>query len=141
VTIIGTMPFLIIWYLTSPMVMWIHMRVPNKYRKSKHVVDLFLDNPPADTELAITNMGAMLKPRVSHVRISDLKPETKRFGLVNFTRDTTKENAQRKWWMFRAVGNFKIEDAIKPAGAKTPWVWNSVARHIRQRAAEEKAIK
>lgn len=114
------------------------MRVPDKYRRSKHVLGLYLDNPPADAEVAITNMGAIFKPRVSHVRISDLKPERKRFGLVNFTRDTTKENAQRRWWMFRAVGDFKIEDeTTMPAGSKTKWAWEAVARRIRQKALEK----
>lgn len=134
--VIGSTPFLLIWYLTSPMAVWIHMRLPDKYRRSKHVADLFLNNPPADAEVAITNMGAMLKPRVSHVKVSDLKPESRRFGLVNYTRDTTKENAQRKWWMFRAVGNFRIEDEI--TGSKSKWAWDSLARRIRQREIEEK---
>lgn len=113
------------------------MRVPDKYRRSKHVLDLFLDNPPADAEVAITNMGAIFKPRVSHVRISDLRPERKRFGLVNYTRDTTKENAQRRWWMFRAMGGFRIEDETT-TGSKTKWAWEAVARRIRERAVEEK---
>lgn len=135
--VLGTTPLLAIWYLTSPMVVWIHMRVPDKYRRSKHVLDLFLDNPPADAEVAITNMGAIFKPRVSHVRISDLRPERKRFGLVNYTRDTTKENAQRRWWMFRAMGGFRIEDETT-TGSKTKWAWEAVARRIRERAVEEK---
>lgn len=137
VAVASTIPFLAVWYLTSPMVVWIHMRVPDKYRRSKHVVDLLLDAPPADTEVAITNMGAIFKPRVSHVRISDLKPERKRFGLVNYTRDTTKENSQRKWWMFRAMGGFRIEDETT-TGSKTKWAWEAVARQIRTRAGEKK---
>ncbi|POS75924.1 hypothetical protein DHEL01_v205691 [Diaporthe helianthi] len=141
--IIGSAPFLLIWYLTSPMVVWIHMslpvkhrRLPQRYRRSKHVEDLFLDKPPAEAEFAITTMGAVLKPRVSHVKASDLKPERRRFGLVNYTRDTARENAQRKWWMFRAVGNFRIED--ETTGSNTKWPWDTVARQIRQRALEEK---
>ncbi|KAG8159628.1 hypothetical protein KVR01_010265 [Diaporthe batatas] len=134
--VIGSTPFLLIWYLTSPMAVWIHMRLPDRYRRSKHVADMFLNDPPADAEVAITNMGAMLKPRVSHVKVSDLKPARKRFGLVNYTRDTTGENAQRKWWMFRAVGNFRIED--ETTGSKSKWAWDSLARRIRQRAVEEK---
>lgn len=134
--IIGTVPFLAVWYLTSPMAVWIHVRVPDKYRRSKHALNLFLGAPPADAEVAITNMGVIFKPRVSHVRISDLKPERKRFGLVNYTRDTTKENAQRKWWMFRAVGGFRIEDETTtgPTGSKTKWLWEIVAKQIRQRS-------
>lgn len=134
--IIGTIPFLAVWYLTSPMAVWIHVRVPDKYRRSKYALNLFLEAPPADAEVAITNMGVIFKPRVSHVRISDLKPERERFGLINYTRDTTKENAQRKWWMFRAVGGFRIEDETTtgPTGSKTKWLWEIVAKQIRQRA-------
>lgn len=127
----STIPFLAVWYLTSPMVVWIHMRVPDKYRRSKHVLNLFLDAPPADAEVTITNMGAVFKPRISHVRISDLRPERRRFGLVNYTRDTAKENAQRKWWMFRAMGGFRIEDETT-TGSKTKWAWEAVARQIRR---------
>lgn len=130
----GIIPFLAVWYLTSPMVVWIHMSVPDKYRRSKHVLDLFLDAPPADAEVTITNMGAAFKPRISQVKISDLRPARERFGLVNYTRDTTKENSQRKWWMFRAMGGFRIEDETT-TGSKTKWAWEAVARQIRQRAA------
>lgn len=136
----STVPFLAVWYLTSPMVVWIHMRVPDKYRRSKHVLDLFLDAPPADAEVTITNMGAVFKPRISHVRISDLRPERKRFGLVNYTRDTARENARRKWWMFRAIGGFRIEDETT-TGSKTKRAWEAVARQIRQRAREEKGAR
>lgn len=136
----STIPFLGVWYLTSPMVVWIHMRVPDKYRQSKHMLGQYLDAPPADAPLTITNMGAVFKPRISHVMISDLKPERKRFGLVNYTRDTTKENAQRKWWMFRAVGGFRIEDE-STTGSKTKWIWDLVAKQIRQRAGEGKKTR
>lgn len=140
VAVASTIPFLGVWYLTSPMVVWIHMRVPDKYRQSKHMLGQYLDAPPADAPLAITNMGAVFKPRISHVRLSDLRPERKRFGLVNYTRDTTKENAQRKWWMFRAVGGFRIEDETT-TGSKTKWIWDLVAKQIRQRAGEGKKTR
>ncbi|KAL1879282.1 hypothetical protein Daus18300_001861 [Diaporthe australafricana] len=132
-------PFLAVWYLTSPMVVWIHMRVPDKFRRSRHTMDMFLNAPPADAEVAITNMGAIFKPRVSQVKISDLKPVRKRFGLVNYTRDTTLENSQRKWWMFRAMGGFRIEDETT-TGSKSKWAWEAVAKEIRRRALKEKKI-
>lgn len=138
----GVVPFLAVWYLTSPMVVWIHMRVPDKYRRSTHALQQFLDAPPADAEVTITNMGALFKPRVSLVRISELRAESKRFGLVNYTRDTARENSQRKWWMFRAMGGFRIEDETTTGSkSKTPWIWYTVAKQIRQRARGQKKAR
>lgn len=140
VALAGTIPFLAVWYLTSPMAVWIHMSVPEQYRRSKHTLDLFLDAPPADAEVTITNMGALFKPRISQVKIADLRPEKRRFGLVNYTRDTARENAQRRWWMFRAMGGFRIEDETT-TGSKSKWAWEAVARQIRGKAQDGKKAR
>ena len=68
----------------------------------------YLQNPANDPLLEINTMSFIAKPRTSLVRLSELKPVNKRFGLVNVARDTAAENAKRKWYMFRAVGNFYI---------------------------------
>ncbi|KAK7739843.1 hypothetical protein SLS53_005435 [Cytospora paraplurivora] len=130
----STIPFLAVWYLTSPMAMWIQMRIPNQFRRSKHLADRYLASLPADAEVTITTMGALGKPRLSHVRVSDLQPARRRFGLVNYVRDVTKENAVRKWWMFRAVGEFRIEDDTT-TGRKSRFDWDGVAGQIRERAS------
>jgi hypothetical protein len=70
-------------------------------------------------------------------------------GLVNYVRDTTAENASRKWFMYRAVGKFYVQDAA-PVGAKDKgtvryqkkkqkrtlvdaWIWDAVRDKIAKR--------
>ncbi|KUI63057.1 hypothetical protein VP1G_10186 [Cytospora mali] len=136
-TAASTIPFLAVWYLTSPMAVWIHLRIPNQFRRSKHHAERYLASLPADAELAITTMGALGKPRVSHVRVSDLRPARRRLGLVNYMRDVAAENARRRWWMFRAVGGFRIEDAVTTGKGPRYKEWEGVARQIRGKALGE----
>lgn len=124
VVVASTIPFLAVWYLTSPMVMWVHLRVPKEVQRSKHRLERYFTNPPAGVSVIITTMGALGKPRVSHVKLADLQRVKQRLGLVNYARDTTLENAQRKWYEFPAVGQFMIEDApTSGQKAKKPWMW------------------
>lgn len=70
----------------------------------------------------------------------DLQPARKRLGLVNYVRDSAsvdRENARRRWWMFRAVKGFRIEDETT-TGRKTKYAWGGVARQLRQRARLER---
>ncbi|EMR69034.1 putative paired amphipathic helix protein [Eutypa lata UCREL1] len=86
---------------------------------------------PKTTTLDVTTMSFIAKPRLSRVPVSDLKPANKKLGIVNYTRDTTADNAARKWYMFPAVGNFNIQANNMQ---RTPWVWESIANVIaRQR--------
>lgn len=130
----STIPFTAVWYLTSPMAMWVQMRIPDQFRQSRHLADRYLASLPAEAELAITTMGALGKPRVSHVRVGDLRPARARLGLVNYARDPARENARRPWWMFRAVPGFRIEDETT-TGRRTRYEWDGVARQIRERGA------
>lgn len=127
----STVPFLAIWYLTSPMVMWIHAVVPKRIpRNPAALAHFFRDAPPA-TEVVLTTMGAVGKPRLTKVPVKDLRRETRRFGLANYVRDVRRENADRKWYQFRAVGEFRIEDQ-RPPKSKTdkPWLWYTLAENI-----------
>ncbi|ROV93361.1 hypothetical protein VMCG_08442 [Cytospora schulzeri] len=73
-TAASTVPFLTVWYLTSPMAVWIHLRTPNHLRTDRRLAARYLLALPADAELAITTMGALGRPRVTHVRVWDLWP-------------------------------------------------------------------
>lgn len=60
-------------------------------------------------------------------------------GRVNYVRDdasVARENARRRWWMFRAIRGFRIEDETT-TGIKGKYDWEGVARQIRQRARLE----
>ncbi|RYP43941.1 hypothetical protein DL768_009538 [Monosporascus sp. mg162] len=125
-------PLIFVAYTTSPFVSFIHIRLPPFARQSEEMLRRFVQNLPPKTELDITTMSFIAKPRLSKVAVSDLRAANKRLGIVNYTRDTAAENAARKWYMFPAVGNFSIQGNKMP---RLPWVWEHVANTLaRQRA-------
>ncbi|KAI1322408.1 hypothetical protein F5Y16DRAFT_386656 [Xylariaceae sp. FL0255] len=131
-TLSAIAPVAFIAFTTSPFVAFIHMRIPPFARASPELLTRFLKKLPPQTELEITTLSLIAKPRVSNVKIADLFPANKRFGIVNLTRDTAADNARRKWYMFRAVGNFNVQaDSKLDAGrARVPWAWGYVREAI-----------
>lgn len=95
---------------------------------------------PPSTELTVTTMSAIGKPRYSTLRAADLIPTRRRFGVVNYTRDTAAENAGRKWYNFHAVGQFHIRDgaARKVRYQKKTlveaWIWDAIKDKIAKRS-------
>ncbi|KAI1414062.1 hypothetical protein F5Y13DRAFT_21536 [Hypoxylon sp. FL1857] len=131
-TLSAIVPLVFVAYTTSPFVSFIHMRLPPFARQSEDMLRRFVRTLPPHTELDITTMSFIAKPRTSHVKLSDLYPVRRRFGIVNLARDTAAENATRKWYMFRAVGDFNAQsNTLKRA----PWVWESVLSAIEKRRA------
>jgi hypothetical protein len=107
------------------------MRLPPFARQSEEMLRRYIRTLPPQTELEITTMSFIAKPRLSAVKLSELTRVNRRFGIVNLARDTTAENATRKWYMFPAVGNFNVQ---KTSGtAKAPWVWDSIWNNIATR--------
>lgn len=104
------------------------MRLPPFARQSEEMLRRYVRNLPPQTELEITTMSFIAKPRMSTVKISDLVPVSRRYGIVNLARDTTAENAARKWYMFRAVGNFNVQS--RSGVKKAPWVWDVIWKTI-----------
>ncbi|KAF3764373.1 hypothetical protein M406DRAFT_258780, partial [Cryphonectria parasitica EP155] len=134
----GTVPFLAIWHLTSPMVMWVHLQVPKGFQRNQLAVEKFVKHVPADTEVTITTMGTIGKPRVSQVRLQDLRYERRRLGLVNYVRDVSRENAVKKWYQSGAVGEFKIEEgAVAHKKSQRPWMWYSIMQGLREKERRE----
>jgi hypothetical protein len=137
VALCGLVPFCFIAYVTTPFVTLVHIHLPDFARQSKEILHRFAKNPPANTRLELTTISIIGKPRVSLMTISDLKPTSKRFGLINYTRDTTAINAKRKWYMYRAVGQFNIPK--RPGeDAKDAGIWDDIAATISRRAQPQK---
>lgn len=130
----GMTPLAIVQFTTSPIVASVHLRLPQYARASREILTRFAKHVPGETVVNVTTLNAIGKPRLSTMKVSDLRPAKKRFGLVNYVRDTRAENATRKWWMFRAVGNFRIEPGSRHA--KEAWVWGEVAEGIAARSKE-----
>ena len=160
----GTIPLASVTYLTGPFVTMIHIRLPPFTRQSREVLTRWLRSagtPTATTAattttgstitsgsasspaapsaaealLDITTMSLIGKPRISTVRVADLRPARERLGVVNYARDGVRAaNAALPWWRFRAVGKF----GVTPGGeGRVPsgWVWTEVAAAIQRRAA------
>ncbi|KAK7984883.1 hypothetical protein PG988_002505 [Apiospora saccharicola] len=128
-------PLVILGYLTSPFVSFMHLRLPPFARVSEEALRSFVRRLPAQaqtTELDITTMSTIAKPRVSKVKLSELRPANQRLGIVNYVRDTTAENATRKWYNFRAVGKFNVQHNKSP---RVRGVWEEIAAMIAKQTA------
>lgn len=140
VNLVALTPMLVNLYLMSPFVTVIHMRLPTAARCNEATLREFLRKLSPRTELNITTMNPIAKLRVSHVQVGDLKPTKARMGIVNYTRDTKAENATRKWYHFRALGNF----STPYNKGKYVWVWDEVvkaiAKHHKQQSTATKQI-
>ena len=55
-------------------------------------------------------------------------------GIVNFQRDTLRENLQRRWWMYRAVGGFNVQGSNR--GVKEGWIWDAVRDKVNSGGAK-----
>ncbi|KAK8064788.1 hypothetical protein PG994_007426 [Apiospora phragmitis] len=127
-------PLFIVGYLTSPVVSFMHLRLPPFARMSEEALRSFVRRLPAQaqtTELDITTMSAIAKPRISKVKLSELRPANQRLGIVNYVRDTAAENATRKWYNFRAVGKFNVQHNKSP---RVWGVWKEIAAMIAEQA-------
>lgn len=119
-------------YTSRPFVSYVHLRIPPYARYSRDILLRYSKNLPKDASVDITTMNFIGKPRGSLVKVSELFPVRKRFGLVNYARDTSALNAKRPWWMGKAVGQFGItgvSSRIREAG-----VWENVVKSIEKSA-------
>ncbi|KAI1774569.1 hypothetical protein F4818DRAFT_418278 [Hypoxylon cercidicola] len=131
-TLSAIVPLVFVAYTTSPFVSFVHMRIPPFARQSEEMLRRFVRTIPPETELDVTSMSFIAKPRASRVKLSDLYHASRRLGIVNLARDTAAENATRKWYMFRAVGNFSAQPSSNTV-KRAPWVWESIVNTIEKR--------
>lgn len=140
-------PMVAFWLLFSPMVMWIHLTVPETCLRDPKQLDRFIGRISSAAEINITTMGALGNRRLSTTTLAQLRPEKRRFGLVNYVRDVTRENAERKWYAFPAVGEFKVDTGIikpKLAGrtdsAKVS-LWEVIQAKLKENTASQEALR
>ncbi|KAF4991621.1 hypothetical protein FGRMN_7740 [Fusarium graminum] len=142
VVLCGIVPIIFVAYITSPFVTHIHVHLPPYARTSRPILERFVKTLPPSTPLTLTTMSAISKPRYSSIQAGDLSPVRRRFGLINYVRDTKEENAKRKWYNFRAVGKFYIQDKRpttrvryqKKTDKVDGWIWDSIKERIDKRA-------
>lgn len=141
VALCGIIPILFVAYTTSPFVTHIHIHLPPYARTSKAILERYVKASPANADLTFTTMSAIAKPRYSNLKAGNLVPTQKRFGLINYVRDTAEENAKRKWYNFRAVGKFYVQErsSVKVRYAKKKdmvdgWIWDAIKEKVGKNA-------
>ncbi|GAW21104.1 hypothetical protein ANO14919_106210 [Xylariales sp. No.14919] len=120
-------PLIFVAYTTAPFVAFVHIRPPPFARQSKEMLERYLRTLSPQNGVEITTMSLIAKPRMNKVKLSELAPVHRRFGIVNLARDTTAENATRKWYMFRAVSNFNV---LRNNTSPNDWGWHIVYNNI-----------
>lgn len=129
----GIIPLTFVAYTTAPFVSMIHMHLPPLARHSRESLSRFVRALPPQTRLQATTLSPIAKPRVSYFTLGELFPARKRWGIVNYARDTAWEEKRRKWWNFRAVGGFNVQGSNR--GVKEGWVWDAVKDKVAKNAA------
>ena len=142
------LPLVFVAYTTAPFVTHIHIHLPSAARASRPALERFVAALPPSAQLTLTTMSLIAKPRYSSMRAGDLAPARRRFGVVNYVRDTAGENEGRRWYNLRAVGQFYVQDSAaagkgklrhqkKSRGIVDTWIWDSVRHKIAARAASK----
>ena len=95
-------------YMSGPFVTYIHLKLPAFARSTQDLIMRYSKNLPKDAEIDITTMNVIGKPRVTRIKISELRPVKERYGLGNYARNTENVDAKRPWWMGKAVRLFGV---------------------------------
>ncbi|KAH9892134.1 hypothetical protein F4778DRAFT_750973 [Xylariomycetidae sp. FL2044] len=131
-TLAAIVPLIFVAYTTSPFVPFVHIKLPPFARQSEEMLRRYIRTLPPQTELDMTTMSFIARPRISRVKLNELQPTNKKLGIVNYARDTTAENAARKWYQLPAVGNFSLQSNRMP---RVSWVWDEIANRIAKERA------
>lgn len=150
----GLVPPLLIAYLTAPFVTHMRVRLPHTALGSKASLEKFIHGGgiAQGTELEITTMSFIAKPRTSTVHVGELLPTKRRFGIVNYMRQDSprleEQRKARKWYQFRPVTNFYVQQGRPGQGRKVRyaqttvrkdpvewWVWESIQQRIASSAS------
>ncbi|KAL7901801.1 hypothetical protein HDV63DRAFT_52607 [Trichoderma sp. SZMC 28014] len=147
VALCGLIPLIFVAYTTSPFVTHIYIHLPPAARTSRPVLERFIHSAlPPSTELTLTTMSAIAKPRYSTMQAGHLRPSSRRFGIVNYVRDAEDamaENETRKWYNLRAMSKFGVQEVRtqkkKVKGKKSKdlteaWIWDALKDKIEKRA-------
>lgn len=144
----GIIPILFISFTTAPFVTHIHIHLPPAARTSRAALERFIGAMPGTARLTFTTMSIMGKPRYSSITVGDLRPaQGRRIGLVNYVRDTKAENLTRKWYMYRAVGDFYVQEGLgegkghERKGKVYRWIWEAVRAKAQRTHTRRTGIK
>ncbi|KID94096.1 hypothetical protein MAJ_09935, partial [Metarhizium majus ARSEF 297] len=136
----GIVPAVFVAWSTAPFVTHVHMHLPAAARASPASLARFVGALPPGARLTLTTMSLVAAG-----------PRSRRLGLVNYVRDTAADNAARRWYMYRAVGAFYVQDSAGVPGKQRvttrhqvrrrnkvvvdTWIWEAVRDKIARRDA------
>lgn len=153
VALCGLTPILFIAYTTAPFVTHIHIHLPPQARTSRAVLERFVAKSlPPSTRLTLTTMSPIAKPRYSDIPAGELAPARARLGIVNYVRGhgaAADENESRRWYMFRAVRQFYVQERgeekkvryqKKAKSMVDGWIWDAIKGKIAQKDAAAKTV-
>ncbi|KAL7787837.1 hypothetical protein V8C37DRAFT_389714 [Trichoderma ceciliae] len=152
VALCGLIPLIFVAYTTSPFVTHIYIHLPPAARTSRPALERFIHGAlPPSTELTLTTMSAIAKPRYSTMQTGHLRPAKRRFGIVNYVRDSESamaENETRRWYNLRAMTKFGVQEVRaekkkKDKGKKSKdltesWIWDALKDKVEKRAGLNK---
>src|SRR6187402_31644 len=117
----GVIPVVFVGYISGPFVTYIHLRLPLFARHSREMLMRYSKNLPRNSEIDITTMNFIGKPRVTRMTVGELYPVKERFGMANYARDTMVVSSKRPWWMGKAVRQFGVHN--KKSGVLGGEIW------------------
>lgn len=143
----GLVPPIMIAYLTAPFVTHMRVKLPSSAMSSRANLEKFIRGGgiTKDTELQVTTMSIIAKPRTTAVQVGEIMPTSQRMGIINYIRQNNPRldelRRTRKWYQFRPVTNFYVQpgrpgEARKARYAKTKkdpvewWVWEDIQERI-----------
>lgn len=148
----GLMPPLFVAFITAPFVTHAHVYLPAQARGSRAHLERFIRSGgiSPSTSISLTTMSFIAKPRTTTIHAGDLVPAHRRFGIVNYVRrdgsSLEEERQRRKWYMFRPVTNFYVQEG-RPGQVrkvryedKKPdrvqwWIWETLKERLAARGA------
>ncbi|KAF2743639.1 hypothetical protein M011DRAFT_450800 [Sporormia fimetaria CBS 119925] len=153
VTLLGTIPTLLLSYLTAPYVARISIHLPASARVSKSTLQSFISRPPSTTTLEIATLRVFPFARTSFVQLKDLRSlPYQPSQLANFVRveqevmQKAKMGVWKKMWevLKEPRWKFYVPDGKKYVPRGTEGVWEGLARYVRgvsEREAKEAVEK
>ncbi|CAG8950967.1 hypothetical protein HYFRA_00006364 [Hymenoscyphus fraxineus] len=127
----GLIPPIVAMYVSRPFVCFIHLRLPPYARASRELMLRFAKTLPKDAVLDITTIKMFGSKRINQVKVSELYPIQGRLKLANYGRDVSMANAERPWWMPRALSRFNVhtkKETKIPGGEAWPLIAATIAK-------------
>ena len=122
--VLGAVPMIFVTRTASPFVAFVHIRPPRWARRSRTDLMRFFSagQIPPTTEVDLTTIKALGRPRVNRIPLGELWPVKARLGIQNFTwiRDSSTPT-RRPWWRGTENKLFFVSETTQKATDAILW--------------------